>query len=370
VTRALLNAVALLVAAAAFGLALARARRGMAPGATRSALGVAIVAVNCACALGVGAEVFALTVLDAPVVISHDWYVAYRPGRYTLRPNLRSVGSTRNPRWKQFAIETNADGLRSSPVPDGPPRPGERRVLFLGDSYVFGIGLDADETVPAQATRLLQSRAPGARWVGYNAGVPGYNASSAVDLLEWLADRYRPSVVALTVQFDDIAPDFNDELRRLGRDLDERRRSGLARFALYRLVRATFSLARYRSQFELRVTGDPAVRPELLPEQLARVEAAASKLAALKARLGFDFVLQVLFKLPSENPEDAEAALHYLHFDGFRRAGARVVFTRWDHEAPGADAIPLDGHPTPAGARRIAEGLAGAILDGAAGVAR
>ncbi len=85
-------------------------------------------------------------------------------------------------------VRINADGLRGEALP--PPSPGE--VLVLGDSQVFGLGVEEGETFSAQLDALL----PDARVI--NAGVPTYGPAEYVALLEELVPQRKPAVVVLT----------------------------------------------------------------------------------------------------------------------------------------------------------------------------
>ncbi|HKY33688.1 MAG TPA: hypothetical protein VJV23_14250 [Candidatus Polarisedimenticolia bacterium] len=94
-------------------------------------------------------------------------------------------------------IRVNSMGLRG---PDRPiPRPqGAWRVLVLGDSMVFGIGLPEEETLPAH----LQRRIAPAEAI--NAGVFGYNLPQQVSLLEEAGLRYGPQVVVACFVHNDV----------------------------------------------------------------------------------------------------------------------------------------------------------------------
>lgn len=65
------------------------------------------------------------------------------------------VPSARYRRWGN-AIEVNSHGMRGREP--GPPDSGERRVLLIGDSVVYGTNLlDQDETIGAQLERRLSA---------------------------------------------------------------------------------------------------------------------------------------------------------------------------------------------------------------------
>ncbi|MCA8973923.1 MAG: hypothetical protein KDC98_04340, partial [Planctomycetes bacterium] len=80
-------------------------------------------------------------------------------------------------------VRINALGMRGEDL--APRRPGERRVLMVGDSLVFGYGVEQDDTLPAALGRALG----GAVVVG-NGGVPGLGTRATAARLENLAPRF------------------------------------------------------------------------------------------------------------------------------------------------------------------------------------
>lgn len=79
----------------------------------------------------------------------------------------REIGWVPRPGFKGDGVTVSGQGVRSLhdyPVP--PPDP-ERRVLCLGDSFTFGVGVDDKGTYPFQAEQLH----PGTEWV--NLGIAG-----------------------------------------------------------------------------------------------------------------------------------------------------------------------------------------------------
>lgn len=91
---------------------------------------------------------------------------------YRLRPS--TVASWRTAEFVE-TTRTNALGLRGSEVL--PKRPGERRILAIGDSFTYGHGVGDDETYPAVLATLL--RAAHGDVTVVNAGVPGYSTDQA-----------------------------------------------------------------------------------------------------------------------------------------------------------------------------------------------
>ena len=285
------------------------------------------------------AEVLARRYVNVPASLERQGYVEYQPGRLGLRPNATLTWDTLNPEWKRFRVETNADGLRTRVAPWTRPAASERRVIFYGDSFTLGVGLDADETYPAQAAVLLNQNTR-TRWVALNAGVQGYNFFSALDLFEWSADHYSPSVVVFTVhEEDDLRPDLNDDPRKRAA-LDF---AGLRRFALYRFLRAgtVHVRARYGD-----VTGDGRGTNAGMRwlERKARMRTSVTRLRALADRVGCEVIFHVLTHHDEFEPTP---------FQAFAQADMQVLVTRWAQNDP-ARTIPRDGHPNAEGARFLA----------------
>jgi len=83
-------------------------------------------------------------------------------------------------------VPVNALGLRDTPV--AVPRPaGQRRILVLGDSSIYGVGLCRLQTLP----ELLQAAlADGSRDLEViNAGVPGYSSYQSLEQLGRLLEQ-------------------------------------------------------------------------------------------------------------------------------------------------------------------------------------
>jgi lysophospholipase L1-like esterase len=119
---------------------------------------------------------------------------SYEPGRALVFRHDDELGWAPIPNasadftgTRTVAVRNNSLGLRDvEPV-------GARKatVLFLGDSFVWGYDVEADE----RFTELLRTEVPDARIV--NAGVPGYGTDQEYLLLARIWDAVRPDVVVL-----------------------------------------------------------------------------------------------------------------------------------------------------------------------------
>ncbi len=105
-----------------------------------------------------------------------------------LRPNAteKLVVGKNNP---VTTASTDQDGYRALGAPCAPGC-----ALAVGDSQVFGLGVEAGETFVAELGRRLGKGA-------YNGGVPTYGPAEYQAVLEELLPRKRPSVVVYVVNF-------------------------------------------------------------------------------------------------------------------------------------------------------------------------
>ena len=74
----------------------------------------------------------------------------------------------------EVTYTTDEHGRRVTP---GVAPGADRHLLFLGDSFAFGFGVEDNETLPAQVAALAPQHAP------YNYGFPGYGPQHALVLL-------------------------------------------------------------------------------------------------------------------------------------------------------------------------------------------
>ena len=110
-----------------------------------------------------------------------------------------------------FRVRTNAFGCRGPDVAE--PKPdGGYRVLMLGDSVVFGWGVDDDVTFVRRLEREWNSVHPDRRIEVINTAVPKYDSNQEEATLRELGPRLRPDLVLLVYVVNDIEPT---------RDLDE-----------------------------------------------------------------------------------------------------------------------------------------------------
>ena len=83
---------------------------------------------------------------------------------------------------------------------------GFRRIVVLGDSIVWGYGVEDDEVF----TSVLEREDPGVEWI--NLGVSGYGTDQESLLLEREGMRYKPDIVLAEVCENDFDENVHDQV--------------------------------------------------------------------------------------------------------------------------------------------------------------
>lgn len=115
---------------------------------------------------------------------------------FRLKPgaNVRTI----NAGFFDYEYTVNDRGLRSSGDVTVPSASGgsRKRVLFVGDSFTFGVGVNDSETYPARVGARLRD------WCDFpvetlNAGVGGFGTSHELSFLQHYGWRFDPDVVVV-----------------------------------------------------------------------------------------------------------------------------------------------------------------------------
>lgn len=127
----------------------------------------------------------------------HDIYVSD-----PVRGHRLERDAVRRVRTREYRTEirTNSLGIRDRDL--GAKRPGERRVLCLGDSFTHGAQVAAGETF----VEVLESslRADDGDWEAVNAGIPGYETAHERVFLHNDLWPLRPDVVLVCFFQNDV----------------------------------------------------------------------------------------------------------------------------------------------------------------------
>lgn len=150
-----------------------------------------------------------------------------------------------------YTAHIDARGLRY--VTGGEGR--QVKLLLVGDSFTFGVGLEDDATVASRLAVHLPSAAP------INAGLPGDNLDGVIARALAYVERDRPQALALLLVNNDLDPQapFNDcalpAVCRLNQELDHGKRPflvawqrGERRASLERVARLRESWQRLRER--------------------------------------------------------------------------------------------------------------------------
>jgi lysophospholipase L1-like esterase len=130
-------------------------------------------------------------------------------------------GWIETPEFTSF-VSFNANGLRDRDMPVAKP-PGTFRILVLGDSFVEGAQVPAEDTVSRQLMNRLRRDVPGRSIDTVNAGNAGFGTAQELLFLENDGAAYQSDVVVLVYFIDNDLPDNGYRVAR-DRDLDTTRR--------------------------------------------------------------------------------------------------------------------------------------------------
>ncbi len=116
---------------------------------------------------------------------------------WSLRPDIMK-------RYRGHWVRTNSLGLRSPAIAE--KRPGELRVLSLGESTTFGAGVGDDETYTARLAHELRARFPGRTITTINAGVSAWSSFQSLRFLETRGLDLQPDLILFYHEVNDYLP--------------------------------------------------------------------------------------------------------------------------------------------------------------------
>ncbi len=105
-------------------------------------------------------------------------------------------------------IGTNRDSLRSSRERED-FRPEDFNILFLGDSFTFGLGVSPQESFPSQVEERLAETFPAQAIRTVNFGWTSSSPTLGLRLVEKLGDAYEPDFVVYCLDMTD----FHDDIK-------------------------------------------------------------------------------------------------------------------------------------------------------------
>ncbi len=141
------------------------------------------------------------------------------PVRFVCDPELGNIpvpyqqGERRIPGIYTFRYSNNSLGWRGRREYRG-DKPTEFRVLCLGDSYAYGIGVNDDQTFPAQIEQIL--RADRVSVEVLNAGCPGKGTDYELKCFQTVGRKFHPDLTVLCVIWNDFQDNTRGEYYNIG----------------------------------------------------------------------------------------------------------------------------------------------------------
>jgi hypothetical protein len=125
----------------------------------------------------------------------------WHPGPEAGHLGVILKGANRRLVYEGIEYKTNNLGLRSKDF-DRSKVKGVKRVLALGDSFLFGDGLQESDLVTVKMEKLLRARFGAVEVI--NAGVSSYNTADELTQLTRLGPLYNPDVVIVFFFTNDV----------------------------------------------------------------------------------------------------------------------------------------------------------------------
>ncbi len=140
-------------------------------------------------------------------------YQMWRPESYPVRlfpKNKTFEMFTRNKELGPYTASFNNEGIRDKNYSLQKP-PGSIRIAVLGDSSLFGWGVEQDQTFDNRLEEIYAKKGNTTVEV-INLAVPGVNHISELNILKVVGLKYHPDIVLVGVNGDDIFPDNNNRI--------------------------------------------------------------------------------------------------------------------------------------------------------------
>lgn len=191
---------------------------------------------------------------------------------WRLKKNLRDfhvAGYSWDAISWNFTVNTH-NGLRSTPVSS---EKNGFRILALGDSCTFGVGVNDMQTWPVLLENLLGRSGIDVDVI--NAGVPGYSVFQGMRFLEKREGELKPDLVVMTFGFNDLDSWGSLSDRQIAREMALRSwEKPLMHSRFYYGLKKWFSTSKFIGISKLKKGSDsagrrpgPNLRPRLSPEE-------------------------------------------------------------------------------------------------------
>ena len=141
-------------------------------------------------------------VLDMGHILQPDDFLGH-----SLKPNIQD--SLLSEGGEGYRVETNELGLRDHPYTG---KQGRHNILGLGDSFLFGEGVDQNKTMLDIIQNILEEQFPG-KYRTINAGVPGYATNQEMAYYATRGERLFDTDIVMVFFFinDVVLFDYTDK---------------------------------------------------------------------------------------------------------------------------------------------------------------
>jgi len=307
--------------------------------------------------MGIALFVIAVLEISLGLVSADNREIIHAPDRllfWRLKPNLQGV-EQKSPestgRILTTSISTNGMGLRDEEIP-APKPAGEYRVLVMGDSSIFGHGVQLDETFVKQLQQRLRKAYPNMTIRVVNGGVSGYSSFQGRIFYQEIAPKVQPDLVILAYYFSDFVPDvMPDRLRVAPGTAKSDLMRALSRSNLYQFLRDWMLSQKLESWGSGKEGSVARVGPEEYRDNLAALIEASPKAMLL--------LLDPLASPVPDNQKPYREAAHALARE--RRIPIVDMHEPFAKHSPRDELFLDDVHPTPKGDGIVADALFEAI---------
>lgn len=205
------------------------------------------------------------------------------------------------------------------------------RVVMLGDSFVFGWGVELEDTLPKKLEDILNEGKTSYSYQVLNFGFPGLGTEEEVEMLKLRAVRYDPDMVIILF----LPDDFSNE--SIVRDLYEAKIAEYLQKYPYR----SYERAERDVSLDVAIQRDSMAAGESVDSLRARMLPVLQDLAGISSRENFS----VLFAIDNWNPNQEtflRQATQELHFE----LVSLHPESHPDYDPSRMVGHPLDGHPS------------------------
>lgn len=194
-------------------------------------------------------------------------YIEQGDGRFKMRPG---VAVTVPERYGDIRYRFNREGYRDA---DHDPAAPGRRIVWLGDSVSFGLGVDQDRTFVSLVGQELAARKD--PWEVVSLAIFAYHAGNHLDALREDGMKHRPGLVVVQFYMNDFSvPVPGDgggaatpaQPPTLGQRLTALKNRAVAKSALYLRLQQLAMKASYTLIHDLRRTRFPETLNDDEPE--------------------------------------------------------------------------------------------------------